>query len=257
MLRRFSAFNLELTQRVQLSHRIKSLAIWSGDVILSVWVFFGHWAFTPILLAIKLPSLYFQLRMLMVQSGDEFLSEFSDCLSSMAALSATGKSMPHALETAIEEFSGQNRLLKKELKALKNWSLLGMSLTSGLDRIAGRYQLQEITDLSDQIRHALEYGNDITAVLCRTSEWIGGQIHYKQKKVREMTEKIMEFRILSKMPLVILVILNTIYPEYLENLYITAGGRLLMCLAALAFELSAILFEKSRLQMLKAHFVNG
>lgn len=186
-----------------------------------------------------------------VQTKDEFLSDFARFLSLIASTTSTGKSLQSAFDQTVDEFSTACEPLAFELKKLSRLMQLGTPLTSGLGRLARQFDLEEATDLSRQLLHAESCGHDMTIVLKRSSVWIGGHILHKQQLIRKMTDQVLEFRLTSKMPLLVLLLLNATYADYLSTLYTTLSGRVLMMTAALALECGTILFERTRLIQLK------
>lgn len=221
------------------------------DIVLSAWILFDHPGFAPFLFLIKLPALNYQAQMTAVQTKDEFLSDFARFLSLIASTTSTGKSLQSAFDQTVVEFSTNCEHLNAELQKLSRLMRLGTPLTSGLERMALQYEIEEAADLSRQLLHAESYGHDMTIVLKRSSVWIGGHILHKQQLIRKMTDQVLEFRLTSKMPLLVLLLINATYSDYLSTLYTTSGGRVLMMAAALALEGGTVLFERTRLIQLK------
>lgn len=234
-----------------LSRRLQLWSLLSLDVFLSTWILFEHPAFLLLVLIIKLPALTYQAQMAAVQTKDNFLSDFGRFLSLIATTTSTGKSLQSAFVQTVEEFSASSSTLERELQKLSRLMRFGTPLTTGLERLAGHFDLEEASDLGNQLLHAETCGNDMTMVLKRSSEWIGGHILHKQRLVRKMTEQVFEFRLTSKMPLLVLALLNGLYPDYLSSLYMTASGRGLMVFAAIAMEGGTVVFERTRLIHLK------
>ncbi|MDK9709696.1 type II secretion system F family protein [Acidaminobacter sp.] len=231
--------------------RIRLWLILAIDTILSTWILFENPGFFVFVLLIKLPAMNYQAQMAAVQTKDEFLSDFARFLSLIASTTSTGKSLQRAFDQTVDEFSTACEPLAFELKKLSRLMQLGTPLTSGLGRLARQFDLEEATDLSRQLLHAESCGHDMTIVLKRSSVWIGGHILHKQQLIRKMTDQVLEFRLTSKMPLLVLFLLNATYADYLSLLYTTPGGRVLMMTAALALEGGTILFERTRLIQLK------
>ena len=234
-----------------LVRRVRLWVLLAVDIVLSTWILFDHPVFFPFVLLIKLPALNYQAQMTAVLTKDEFLSDFARFLSLIASTTSTGKSLQSAFDQTVDEFSTSCEHLALELKKLSRLMRLGTPLTSGLDLLARQFDLEEATDLSRQLLYAESCGHDLTMVLKRSSIWIGGYILHKQQLIRKMTDQVLEFRLTSKMPLLVLLVLNTVYSDYLITLYTTSGGRGLMMAAALALESGTVMFERTRLIQLK------
>ena len=238
-------------QCAPIGDRVKLWLFWSADVLLSTWILYQHPAFLILNLFIKLPALRYQAQLVAVISKDYFLSDFAKLLSQLASVIATGKSLEGAFDQTVHEFSAGSPTLAKELQRLKKLMRLGTPLAAGFERLARQYELEEATDLSRQILHAEHSGNDLKLVIKRSSDWIGSHIYHKQNLIRNMTEKVLEFRVTSKMPLIVIFLLNTVYPDYLLSLYMTNKGRLVVVAASLALEAGTVFFERGRLIQLK------
>jgi len=252
MLRYFRLIQPVWYKAVPLARRIRLWLTLGIEVILSTWILFEHPFFLPFMFLIKLPALNYQAQMNAAQTKDEFLTDFARFLSLIASATATGKSLQSAFNQTVEEFSTSCVTLELELQKLSRLMRLGTPLTTGLERLARQFDLEEAEDLSRQLLHAENCGHDMTMVLKRSSVWIGGHILHKQQLMRKMTDRVLEFRLTSKMPLLVVFLLNATYSDYLSALYTTVGGRSLMMAAALALEIGTVLFERARLIQLKS-----
>lgn len=257
MFKRFKWIKPVWYSSAPVGKRLSLWFYWVIDGLVTMWIYFEHAGFLLPVLFIKLPALDYQAQMIAVRARDVFLSDFSKFLSAFAATISTGKSLYGAFEQTIAEFSTECAALEKELRILHRLMQLGTPLTTGLVRMAQRYDLDEAEDLAAHIRYAQDYGHSMSKVLKRSSDWIGGQILHKRRITIQMTEKVLEFRMISKMPLLILMILNLTYPDYLSALYTTSGGRILMFSAVISLEIGTILFDRARLNQLKMKGVMG
>ncbi|WP_170829248.1 type II secretion system F family protein [Acidaminobacter hydrogenoformans] len=227
------------------------------DSMISTWIYFAHPGFLLPVLVVKLPALSLQAQMIAVKTRETFLSDFAKFLSALAATASTGKSLHGAFDQTVNEFSSPCSALEIELRRLRQLMSLGTPCATGLERMAMKFGLDEAADLASHIQYAETYGYSMPDVLKRSSDWIGGQIRHKRQMTSQMTEKVMEFRLTSKMPLLILLILNITYPDYLSALYTTTRGRGLVLIAAASLEAGVFLFDRTRLNQLKSKGLMG
>lgn len=233
---------------------LRKVNLWGGwflDAVLTAWVLFEHPVYSLWTLPVKLPALYYQIQWSNYRTKELFLTEYGRFLTLLASASASGKALPGAFQQAKEEFSGGCQSLLAALSGLERRLQLGLPLPGGLSAIAERYGLEEIKDLAQQLEHAQRYGQELSEALRRTSGWIGAQIQYKRQRLQAMNEIVLEFRLTSKMPLVVFGLIRWIYPDYLAPLSQTAGGLILTAGAVIAFEAGTVLFERARLYQLK------
>jgi Flp pilus assembly protein TadB len=217
---------------------------WFFECLATTWIYFQSWSFILLVVGVKLPALCIKLRAKIAFEREAFLNDFSRFITELSLQTANGKSLKHAVENCLTDYQGVKGLMQHEIKCLHHYSILGIPIADGLDKMATRYGLEEAKDLAEQIDHSERFGHDLTETTRRASEWIGEQILHRRRQWRHQLERITEYRLLSKMPLAILGLLNMIYSDYLSALYSNLSGRLVMTMAVLILEISSWYFER-------------
>jgi tight adherence protein B len=176
----------------------------------------------------------------------EMKEQFRDVLYSISASVSTGRQMPEALGEAgqnIRLIFGEDSLMGKELdhmvKLLREYR---ESEEEILKDFAARTGIEDISDFVDIYLTCRETGGDLVKVLGKASAVIMDKITI-EKEIRTITvQKQFEAKILTAIPLVILLFLQLASPDYLSAMYEGITGRALMT-AALAGIGSAYLWS--------------
>lgn len=175
-------------------------------------------------------------------------NQFGDLLYSLAASVATGRQLSSALHEAHTNLSyvyKSNTPLMVELKYLtKSIAENRDSEENLLSEFAIRSGVEDIRNFVNVYLSCRETGGDMNQVIANASE-ILMQKMYIEREIRVMTsQKKFEGKIISAMPVLIIMFLNIASPGYLENLYCTISGRLVMTVALIGIVTAYKLTEK-------------
>lgn len=164
-------------------------------------------------------------------------TQFKDLLYSMSASIAVNLGIAEALAGGLEHL----RLLYDEDTPIigeLEYMVKGISENRESDirlllDFAERSGCEDIDDFVQVYATCRTMGGDLENVLKSTIEIIVDKMNI-EREIRTLTaQKKLEGRIISTMPLIIILFLNLFSPDYLEPLYTTLAGRLIMT-AALA-----------------------
>jgi tight adherence protein B len=175
-------------------------------------------------------------------------NQFSDLLYSLSASIATGRQLSGALQDAYLNMGyvyKDNSPMMIELKfMIKSIAENRDSEEVLLSGFAQRSGVEDIRNFVSVYLTCRSTGGDINQVISNASEILMQKMSI-EREIRVMTsQKQFEGKIISGMPVMIIMFLNITSPGYLENLYCTIMGRLIMT-AALAGILTAyVLTEK-------------
>ena len=107
-----------------------------------------------------------------------------------------------------------------------------------------RSRLEEVSDFVQVYAACRDTGGDMINALNKSARMIGEKIAIKKEIAVMVSQKKFEGRIITCMPFVIIVFLRFISPEYLESLYSTWLGRLLMTVSLAAAAAAYYLIER-------------
>lgn len=223
-----------------MSQREKVLFFCGGFACISIVVYLFYHSFIAALIAgtavFKLTPLYCSF---MVQRRMNTLDiQFRDLLTSLSASVAAGRHMADAICEASENLAlmyGSDEPIMVELKHMKR----SICENNESDKVlladfAERTGNEDINNFVQVYSTCRSLGGDTEKIIARTSEILTDKMNI-EREIRAITaQKKLEGRIISLMPLIMLLMLNIVSPAYISPLYSTLMGRLLMtgCLVA-------------------------
>jgi tight adherence protein B len=171
----------------------------------------------------------------------ELLGQFKDLLYSLGASFGSGRQMSKALleaEKNLEITYGKKSLLLSEL------SLINRKISSELQReesvledFAKRTGLEDVIDFFNSYFICKESGGDMGKLINTAANSIIEKIELENEIEVLVSKKKFEARILTVVPVVLILFLQLSSSDYLSILYVTAMGRIVMtaALALMAF----------------------
>ena len=160
------------------------------------------------------------------------ITQFKDLLYSMTSFTAANIQLPEALEGSLENLRmlyDENSPLIKEL----NYMVINIKENKAnevrlLKDFAERSHCEDIDNFVQVYAACIITGGDLEAVLKNTIEILMDKITI-EKEIKTLTsQKRFEGNIITAMPLIVIMFLNVFSPDYLEPLYVTPPGRMIM-----------------------------
>lgn len=166
--------------------------------------------------------------------------QFKDLLYSLSSSISTGRNMNEGLEEGLcnlrniyDEDTPMINELKRIVSGLENRE----SETYLLNDLANRSASSDISGFMDVYFSVRESGGDMVKAISRSSEILMDKITVEKEISTMVSQKKTEARIITAMPIVILLGLNITSSDYISPLYDTLAGKIVMtmCLAAICF----------------------
>lgn len=179
---------------------------------------------------------------------DALRLQFRDFLYSLSSSFATGRHMEESLTEAKKELGsiyGPFDYMMQEIDAiLHSIRDLGESDIIALDDFAARADMEDIYIFVQVYRACRETGGDMVSAMNKCAAVIGEKITIENEIRTMVSQKKYEGRIITAMPVVIIVFLRIMSPEYLDVMYESLAGRFMMTLALLATAGAYVLIER-------------
>ena len=190
---------------------------------------------------------YFSRRMAQ-RRMNELNVQFKDLLYSLSASVASGRQMDEALIEAEDELSsmyGRDDLIMKELRHMRISMVENKESDKVLLRdLAVRSGSEDISDFVQVYITCRNMGGNLEKIIGHTTEILTDKMNI-DREIRTITsQKKVEGRLISAMPLIMLLMLNIFSFSYIEPLYTTLLGRILMTGALAASVYGVYLMEK-------------
>ena len=179
---------------------------------------------------------------------DRILLEFRDFLFSLSTSFSTGRHMEDAMAEArayLAEIHGEKSALAGELDfMLKSMRETGETDLEVLQKFAQKTNLEDISTFVDVFRACRETGGDLVSAVNKAAVLISEKIGMEREIQTMISQKKFEGRIIGVMPLVMIFFLQWMSPSYLDVMYTTAAGRLMMSVALVIQVLTFLWMER-------------
>lgn len=226
---------------------ILNLLLAMGFLFLVGMIFYDHWGIAAILSLLGFAWIPGRKKELAKRRKELVKLQFKDALYFLSVSLSAGKSFETALldaQQAMEKvYPDKNALIIKELELINARIMMNTPVEQALEDFARRVQIEEIRNFADIFSISKRAGANLVEVIKNTSGMIREKIEVKQEIENFIAEKKMEQKILSVMPFVMIYVIKATSSEFLDPLYNTAAGRLIMT-AALLLVLAGHLIAK-------------
>lgn len=158
------------------------------------------------------------------------MESFKELLNSMYSILLSGKSFRNSLELSIDELRDMNEsdLLLEDLNQLKLDIHLGTSEIVAWVDFSEKVDIESCYEFVDVLEETYAVGGQITKVINRTCQILSDKIDLYLDLELIISSKKFEFRIMMISPIILLAILSKSNESYMEILYTTIYGRLVM-----------------------------
>lgn len=170
------------------------------------------------------------------------LIQFKDVLYALTASIASGRHMADAIPEAIEQLKliyGESGPMVEELKIIEKG--INLNKESDIDLLrdfAERSGCEDIRNFVQVYGTCRTMGGNLEKVLKNTTEILVDKMNIQREMKTLTAQKKLEGKIISLMPMGVILFLNLMSPDYMEPLYDNAGGRLIMTIALLGITAS-------------------
>lgn len=206
-------------------------ALWAGVGFL----FYRSIIAMILLTVLSWPSYRHYIRLRSEKMQAALADQFRDLLYSLSASFSAGRQMREALIEAIDHLRliyGDKGLITLELLRIEHrMKQSGTSEDELLWEFASRSGSRDIINFVDVCSVCRQTGGDIVRVVTKATQLLISQIEMR-REVRKLTaQKRYETTVIALLPLVLLAFLQITSPAYLDVMYQSGAGRILMTLA--------------------------
>lgn len=174
--------------------------------------------------------------------------QFKDLLYSLSASVASGRQMEEAIIEAEENLASmykEEELIMRELRHMRISILENKESDKLLLKdFAFRSKSEDISNFVQVYVTCRDMGGNLEKIIGHTTEILTDKINIEREIKAVTSQKKMEGRIISSMPLIMLLFLNVFSQSYIEPLYCTLAGRIIMTGALAAMVYGVYLMER-------------
>lgn len=231
---------------------LKAYATCTGIALLAIgglaYVFYRSFWVWLMLAPLALCFPRYRKKQLIARQKQELLLQFKEALYVIAASLTAGKSVEMAFRSALSDlrilYIDPETPIIRELEVIIRKMELNGTIEDALLNFAKRAHLEDIRSFADVFVTCKRRGGNMVEVIKNTSGTVADKIRTREEIETLITEKKFEQKVLNAMPLVMIFILNSSSPEFMEPVYTTALGRIGMTVSVILFALAYGASEK-------------
>ncbi|MCQ2551902.1 MAG: hypothetical protein MJ148_00935 [Clostridia bacterium] len=208
------------------AEKLKFYLILASIYFILGFLFYRDVIVSAILCFLTIPSKGVYIDYKIKKQKEKLLEGFRDALYSISASIAAGRQMPQAIETAGTELSGSVALEFSLMATAYHQS--HAEIGDLLSSFAARSGLSEIKQFADAYRVCKKCGGDLESVCLKSASLLLDKIDFQNEVKMLVSQKKLDIALLTAMPLCVLLFLNLCSYSYIELLYTTIIGRIIM-----------------------------
>jgi len=166
---------------------------------------------------------------------DELNLQFKDLLYSISSSLGSGKALETAFKESLKElriiYPNEETLIIKEIQYMQRKLEMNEQIENVLMDFAERSKLEDVRSFATILQTCNKRGGNVIEIIRNTSNVINDKIEVKQEIATILAQKKIEQKILSVMPVALLLLLSVTQKEYMEPVFTTVLGRIVMTVA--------------------------
>ena len=224
------------------------LIIGYSAIFAAVYLFFR----SPLVSALFGGCIYFLLphysSRLAKSRRNKLKDQFRDLLLVMSASIESGRHMEEAI---IESGERMSAMYEDDSPIMQELALMKKSIVENNDSdvallsdFAARSDCEDIRNFVDVYLTCRNTGGDVGSIISHTTRIMSEKMEISAQIAVLTAQKKLEGRIISSMPLAMLLVMNLLSPAYIDVLYTTFAGRVVMCICLLGICVGIRLMER-------------
>mgnify|MGYP003195185161 CR=1 FL=1 len=223
--------------------------IFAYIVIFIVGMIFYHNPILSALLALfafKYPKI--RTKSIIKKRKNNLTIQFKDLLYSVSSSMEAGRSIEMAFKDALRDlaiiYANPDTAIMKEAVFIVRKIEMNEPVEQAIQEFADRSHIDDIENFADIISVCKRTGGNLAEVVRNTSQVIGDKIETKREIETTITSKKFESRIMAVMPVFMILILSMSSPEFMEPVFSTITGNVVMTIAIVMFTIAFLVSEK-------------
>ncbi|NMB33881.1 MAG: pilus assembly protein TadB [Clostridium sp.] len=188
-------------------------------------------------------------RQIIAKRKNELNLQFKDLLYSLSSSMSAGKSIESSFKEATKDlqilYPNPDTYIIQEVEYIVRKIGMNETVENALEDLAKRSGLEDIQNFFDVFSTCKRTGGNLVSVMRNTSNIINDKIEIKEEINTLLASKKFEQKILSLMPIFMIIILSTTTGDYMSPVFDTPIGKLVMTVAMIL--ISAAYFISSKI----------
>lgn len=178
----------------------------------------------------------------------ELSIQFKDMLYSLSSSLSAGKSVETGLKECLQDlriiYPDDDTYIIQELSYIVRGIEMNETVEDMFSQFSERAHNEDIENFVDIFRTCKRTGGDMVQVIKTTSQTIGEKIEIKQEINTMISGKKFEFKALMIMPVFLILLLSISSADYMEPVFTTIIGHVVMTIAIALFAVAYIVGNK-------------
>lgn len=225
-----------------------------GNITLSIFVscilgeiFYGDILYGLLLLPVAFLFYKHRSKKCQKKKYELMQKEFKDYLVSVSDATETGYSVENAIKEAYKDYSqmyGDKGLLKKHIQIMISQINLNIPIEKVIKEFAQRTEIEAAFTFSQIFEVAKHRGGSLPAVIRNVTETIVLKENIKEDIKVAIAEKHMEQKVMTFIPIALIAYISFSSPGFLDVMYETMMGRIVMTICLMAYIAAYMWSEK-------------
>ena len=174
--------------------------------------------------------------------------QFKDLLYALSSSMSAGRSLEMAFQEALKNmkvlYPDPDIPIMQETAYIIRCIGMNQTVEDAISQFARRAHIEDIGNFADVIRICKRSGGNLIDVIRSTSQMISEKIETRNEIETVITAKKFESRIMTCTPIVMVAVLSAASPDYMEPVFHTVLGAIVMTVAIVMFVISFFIGEK-------------
>lgn len=215
--------------------RIFYIAIAAVFIYLVAFVFYRSHVISLLLTPLSLVYPRIRKGELLARRRRELNSQFKDMLYSLSSSLSAGKSIENAFREVLRDlavlYPDAEEYIILEAEYMARRIEMNETVETVLSDFARRARIEDVENFSDVFQICKRTGGNIVEVVRNTSGIINDRIEIRQEIEMLLAQRRFEQKVLNIVPVLLIVLLSASAADYMEPVFSTAMGRLVMTVA--------------------------
>ena len=234
--------------RMSGAEKFLSAVVAMGAVCAVAYIFYRSIPLCIICSPAGLFYLPYRRKRLIVKRRDALKQQFRDMLYSLSSSLMAGK----AMESALREVRGDLEILYpdpetaiiREVDIILRKLLLNETIDVALNDLAERSGIEDIESFCDVLAICRKMGGNLVEIVKNTTNILGDKMEIKNEIDVLLAQRKFEKKVLNVMPIALILVLSMTAKEYIEPVFTTLTGKLVMSAAIGLIALAWLISEK-------------
>lgn len=198
------------------------------------------------IVSVKWPPM--RVKQIIAKRHSDLAVQFKDMLYSLSSSLSAGKSVETGLKECLRDlriiYPDDDTYIIQELTYIVRGIEMNEPVENMFGQFAERAHNEDIENFVDIFRTCKHTGGDLVQVIKTTSQTIGEKIEIKQEINTMVSGKKFEFKALMVMPVFLILLLSVSSADYMNPVFTTVLGHIVMTIAIALFAVAYIVGNK-------------